>query len=89
MNHNPSPASRANIITEQVDGSLIILEPSNGTYFVLSQIGTVIWQLVADGVPSTSISAHLATTYQVSKTDAQIDLDAFLHELSQRGLLHA
>lgn len=89
MNHNPSPASHANIITEQVDGSLVILEPSNGTYFVLSQIGTVIWQLLADGVPSTNIPTHLAATHQVSKADAQIDLDAFLHELAQHGLLHA
>ncbi len=89
MNHNPSPASRANLIIEQVDGSLVIVEPSNGTYLVLCQIGTVIWQLLADGVHETSISAHLAATYQVSKADAQIDLDAFLHELTQRGLLHA
>ena len=89
MNHNPSPANLANFITEQVDGNLVILEPSNGTYFVLCQIGTIIWQLLADGIHAATIPAHLAATYQVSKADAQLDLDAFLQELTQHDLLHA
>ena len=78
------------VIIEQVDDNFVILKPSNGAYIVLSQTGSLIWKLLADGIDASNIPSHLATTHQVSEEEAQLDLDAFLAELTQRGfLLHS
>ena len=75
------------LIWRMLDESAVIVSPQEGQVRVLNEVGTVIWQMLANGRSRSEISNALVERYSVSPTQAEEDMKQFLLELHERGLL--
>jgi hypothetical protein len=73
----------------KVDGTIIIIDRREGSYFGLDEIGTRVWEAIADtGTPDAAI-ADLAQTYDVSETVLRADVERLVKDLADKGLILA
>ncbi len=87
---NPSehmPSIAPGIIWRMLDDDAVLVSPRVGKVRVLNGVGTVVWQLLAENKSTAEIEAHLVENFEVSLSQAREDLQAFLSDLEQRGLL--
>jgi len=75
------------IIVEDVDDGLVLINPSTGKIRVLNTTGSFIWTSLADGKTPLQIQSHLIDSYQLSQEQAAADVESFILELHNRGLL--
>ncbi len=75
------------LIWRVVDDNIVIVTPEAGDVHVLSQTGSEIWQLLADGKDASAIESYLVHKYTVSTEVAHHDVADFLRELATLGLL--
>ncbi len=82
-----SPQIAPGIIWRVLDDNVVVVSPTGGKVRVLNQLGTVIWQLLTEGKTREDILTHLVDFYEVSAEQAFEDLNGFLIELKERGLV--
>lgn len=81
------PTIESSLTWRILDGDAVIISPRNGKIRVLNHSGAVIWQqLVAEKSVPEIISA-LVDQYEISLEQAHADLETFLNDLTQRGLV--
>lgn len=73
--------------TTEVDDRIVILEYESGTYFTLNEVGSRIWQLLAQGNTVQAIRDQLLQEYEVSKERLEQDLLGILKQLQAKGLI--
>jgi hypothetical protein len=81
------PLIESSLTWRILEGDAIIVSPRNGKIRVLNQSGAFIWQLLAAEQSILEISNALVEQYEISQEQAFLDLEAFLHDLTQRGLV--
>jgi hypothetical protein len=74
-------------LVQELSGEAVLLELSRGVYFGLDEIGTRIWQLLADGRSLGETVAALVDEYDVSAEQGAEDLLALVRELEERRLI--
>lgn len=70
-----------------VDGEIVALDESAAVYLAANEAGGLLWRGLAGGASRESLAASLAREYGISSERAQVDTDAFLAALGERGLL--
>jgi hypothetical protein len=75
------------LIWRLLDGDAVIVSPAGGQVRVLNGIGTTIWQLLAEARGIHEITDYLVTHYNVSLEQAQMDLQSFIDDLSEREMI--
>lgn len=74
-------------VWREVDGRAAVISLDGGRIRTLNPVGTFVWSLL-DGRPVGALLQALAERYpEVSADDLARDLDAFLDDLSRRGLV--
>lgn len=73
--------------TTEVDGQVVILEYESGTYFTLNEVGSRIWQLLAQGNTVQVIQEQLLQEYEVSEDRLRQDLLNIVNQLRAKGLI--
>ena len=71
----------------EVDDQVVILDYESGTYFTLNEVGSRIWQLVAQGNTVRAIQEQLLQEYEVSEDQLHQDLLNILSQLRAKGLI--
>ena len=79
----PSP----NVVFRDLDGEAVLLDLASGTYFGLNEVGTRVWQLVADGRDEGQIVATLAAEYDADAAVIASDVARLLGDLRSRRLI--
>jgi hypothetical protein len=87
MNSNQTPQIAPDLIWRFLDDNAVVVSPRLGEVRVLNGVGTVIWQLIADHNSTVEIESYLVAHYDVSPEQASNDLQIFLTNLTERGLL--
>lgn len=87
MTSEPLPQVTSGLISRVLDGNTVIVAPHVGKVRILNPVGSFIWQLLNEGQSRTQIESHLSQKYAISAEQAQQDLETFLTDLKQRGLL--
>ncbi len=77
----------ADVIVEEVDDGFVIINPITGQIRVLNKAGSFIWALLADGETVADIPQHLVNRYDLTTEQATADVDVFILDLHNRGLL--
>lgn len=73
--------------TRELDGKLVILDLHRSQYLTLSTTGTVLLRLMQQGVGTDEMVAALVDGYDVDRDLAIRDVDAFIAQLTEAGLL--
>jgi hypothetical protein len=77
------------VVSEVIDGEAIIMDLRSGHYFSADGSGALVWQAVADGCGRAAILAWAAEAFDAEPARVSADIDAFLAQLTEHGLVEA
>jgi hypothetical protein len=72
---------------KEVDGEVVALDEREAVYLAANSAGAVLWRALADGTTHDQLVAGLVGEFGIETDRASADVDAFLAELRERGLL--
>jgi hypothetical protein len=75
------------IVFRELSGEGVILNLSTGIYFGLDEVGTRMWQLIAEHGEKDRIVDVLLKEYAVERSQLAADLDQLLRTLADKGLV--
>jgi hypothetical protein len=70
-----------------VEDELIAIDVRDSTYLSANDSGLLMWNALAGGTTKEDLAASLVDTYGIDAGTASADVDAFLADLKERGLL--
>lgn len=76
-----------NVLFQEVDGEAVLLSLDEGCYYGLDELGTRIWKLIHQDLDNEQVVAVIVEEYDVAPEQARRDLDKFLGDLEQSGLI--
>jgi len=80
---------RQGVSWTDVDGEIVALDEDAALYLAANETGGMLWRALAHGCTRDELAALLCETYEVSAEQACADIDTFLADLRERGLLAA
>lgn len=88
---SPSPQMKPSVnrcvAFAELGDEAVLLHAETGVYFGLDAVGTRIWALLSGGMGDEEIFSRLSDEYAVDTTELRMDLDHFLSQLKERGLI--
>ena len=70
-----------------IDDEIVIMRLDNGEFFALSGTAAAAWRLIDGKRDRASLSAALCEEFAAEPDEVAADLDDFLNQLSETGLL--
>ncbi|MDQ1527525.1 MAG: hypothetical protein QOG18_2138 [Microbacteriaceae bacterium] len=70
-----------------VGGEVVVLDLENSRYLTISGSGVLLFELLREEHDRDELVAALLTTFEVDEDTARRDVDAFIADLSDAGLL--
>src|SRR5713101_5423272 len=75
------------VAAKVIDGEAIIINLANGIYYSLDKVGGLIWEMLAGKYSLEEVIAAILARYDVSREQAQADVERLATELLQENLL--
>lgn len=79
--------NREDVAAKVIDGELIAIRLSDGTYYSLEQVGTRAWELIEAGHGLSAVAAAIASEYRVPVERVASDLRDLARELLAEALI--
>ena len=76
-----------NVVHEEVEGEVIAIDLSGGSYYSLSGSGPIIWATLATGAEESEICTAVAAAYGVDEEQVRGPVGDLLAELREHGLV--
>ena len=70
-----------------VEEEVLALDIDASEYLSINRTGALLWEALSHGSSPTELASLLADRAQISRARAQTDVDAFLGQLRERGLI--
>lgn len=77
----------ADVVSRVLDGEAVLLDLKEGIYFGLNEVGTFLWEQIAEGATLSGLRAQLVAEFDVDEPTADRDLQDLVAELRRRGLV--
>lgn len=71
----------------EIDSEAVILDVDSGTYFGLNEVSNQLWQWMQNPASHGELLQLLLAEYDVTESEANTDLDSFLKEMLDSGLI--
>jgi hypothetical protein len=71
----------------EIDGEVIALETASSTYVAANPAGALLWRELAAGTTRERLVAGLAEAYGIAPERSAADVERFLAQLAEQGLL--
>lgn len=71
----------------RVGDETVLLHLGNGTYYGLDAVGTVMWEMLKQGMPPRQICQAIAESYGISLDQVETDARRFLSDLKDHGIV--
>ena len=78
-----------NLVAAEIDGDLVMMSIEQGEYFGITGVGSRSWELLATPTTVADIARVICTEYAVEEAACQADMQTFVEELIQLGLVSA
>ena len=75
------------VFAQEVDGEMVLLDMNSENYFGLDEIGCVIWQALQEHQSLQAVYDILLEDYDVEPEHLEKDLQIFVEQLKQAGLI--
>lgn len=75
------------VLFRDLGGESVLLHLGSGQYFGLDEVGTMVWNLLAQGCDLAEVKDRLLEQYDAEPKQVRIDLDRIVGELCDHGLL--
>jgi hypothetical protein len=88
MNHaNRHLSVNESVVSARLDGEAVLLNVETGIYFGLDEVGTRIWELLAQGADERKVLGQLLQEYDVEEAQLSADISGFIAHLAAAGLV--
>lgn len=87
--NGPFGPNRDDVVAKTIDGELIIIRLSDGTYYSMDGAGARTWELIERHHDLPTMVGTIARWYEVAPAILERDLAALLAELRDEGLIAA
>lgn len=77
----------AEVFEAPLKDTFLLLNAATGLYHGLNPVAARIWELLADPVDETELVARLVEEFVVTPEACRREVDAFIAELRERGLI--
>ena len=74
------------VLASPLGGEVVLLEPEEGIYYSLNEVGARIWDIIRDPVAVDSICRRISEEYDVDPERCHADVLELLTELLDHGL---
>ena len=81
------PRIGPNVAWQIVDGEAIVVDLQSGKTIGLNATGTFLWSRLDGSSDAVALAAALVAEFDVTDEAAETDTNAFLAEMTQRGLI--
>jgi hypothetical protein len=71
----------------EVEGEVVVLQLRTGTYFGVDGVAAFLWRLLQEPTTVESLRSAVINEYAVSPETAEQDIDRFLRDLIDAGLV--
>ena len=75
------------VLFRELAGEAVLLDLKSQRYFGLDPVGTRIWQLLDERRRTDGLLEAMLDEFDVEEAQLRQDLDAFLHQLTDAGLI--
>jgi hypothetical protein len=75
------------VAAKVIDGEAIIINLANGIYYSMDKVGGLIWEMLAGAHSLEEVTTAIIARYDVSREQAQADVERLAAELVQENLL--
>ncbi|HWF72781.1 MAG TPA: PqqD family protein [Solirubrobacteraceae bacterium] len=72
---------------KQIDDEIVVLDGRASNYLSAGGAGVILWHMLESGATADELSAALVDKYSIDEASARADVDSFLAELTEQGLL--
>lgn len=73
----------------EVEGQVVVLDRAGSVYLAINTTGATLWPAMVEGATRSELVQILLCTFDVERTRAEADVDAFVATLSERRLLES
>ena len=73
----------------EIDDEVVALDVETATYLSANPSGRLLWRALASGATRDELVSCLLDEFEIDAERAGADVDAFIDELSQQGLLES
>jgi hypothetical protein len=77
----------ADLDWREVEGELVALDLRDARYLAVNRTGQVLWEALTEGATRDHLVDRLAGAFDVERSRAAADVDAFTSDLESRDLL--
>lgn len=74
-------------VETDIDGERVVMSLDSGEFFALKDTGLAIWQMLESPLDRAGLLERLTRHYGVAEQELAADLDAFLAQLLEAGLV--
>ena len=78
---------RDGVLKQQSDGATVLLSMASGHYYALDEVGSEIWELIAESTTVEAVARALAERYDAPLEVLLSDVSELLAELADEQLL--
>ena len=71
----------------EIEGEVVALDLKNSTYIGINRAGGALWPLLLEGTDEESLVRRLVDSFGIATEVAERDVNAFVNDLRERGLL--
>ena len=71
----------------RLEDEVVAVDTRNTVYMAVNRSGAVLWPMLLDGATRDELISRLATAYDLQRTEAERDVDAFVRALEDQDLL--
>jgi hypothetical protein len=79
--------NREDVAAKVIDGELIIIRLSDGTYYSMDNVGARVWELIERQLDVPAVAAAIAGRYRVPVEQVARDVGTLVQELLAEGLV--
>jgi hypothetical protein len=80
-------APAADVLSQEIEGEMVLLDIENDRCYTLDAVGTRIWQLIAEHADIDVVLSQMLTEFDVDEATLRADLDDLLDRLRAMGLV--
>jgi orotate phosphoribosyltransferase-like protein len=73
----------------EIDDEVVALDGETATYLSANASGRLLWRSLSEGTTREELVSCLVAEFEIDAHRAEADVDAFVGELSKRGLLES
>ena len=75
------------VAAKVIDGEAILINLANGIYYSMDKVGGLVWEMVEKGYSLKEVVSAVVERYDVSREQAEADVQRLLEELLQENLV--